>query len=240
MKRRTLKPTKFPPNLQTYIDTFGHLPSREAQKFKSMEELDELAEMALRRGKPIRSWQNRPNLTTGTLLDEYYNSSESSANRTASKEKDSEPSRNPSSQSQFYATSHRSWFDGLFWRGKRDLDEFSISTPDDLKGVWWWPILCLCVAVVVGYAWYSDSNNFGAGIGGLFMVYGGLISGSASDPLQAFIEHFAATGLILLMFWVFDFSLLMALVSCLIMIFVAGIVTLRVMAESIRANRYKS
>jgi hypothetical protein len=58
--------------LQQYRDKFGHLPSREAQKFKSMEELNELAEMALTRGKPIRSWENRPNLTTGTLLDDFY------------------------------------------------------------------------------------------------------------------------------------------------------------------------
>ena len=240
MKTIKLKPTKFPPNLQKYIDTFGHLPSKEAQKFKTLDELDKLAELALRRGKPIRNWKNRKYVKTGTLLDAHYVSPESSANYSASEEKNSESSGNHSSQSQSYLALHRSLFDGLFWRVKRDLDEFSISTPDDLKGVWWWPILCLCVAVGVGYAWYSDSYNLGAGIAGLFMFYGGLISGSASEPLEAFFEHFAATGLILLMFWVFDFSLLMALLSCLIMFFVSGIVTLRVMAESIRDSRYKS
>lgn len=240
MKTIKLKPTKFPPNLQKYIDTFGHLPSREAQKFKTLDELDKLAELALRRGKPIRNWENRKYVKTGTLLDAYYSSSESSANYSASEEKDSESSWDHSSESQYYSLQYRSLFDRLFWRVKRDLDEFSISTPDDLKGVWWWPVCCLCVAVGIGYAWYSDSYNLGAGIMGLFMVYGGFISGGATNPAEAFIYHFAATGLILFMFWVFGFSLLMVLVSCLIMIFVSGIVTLRVMADFIRDNRYKS
>jgi hypothetical protein len=239
MKGRKLKPTKFPPNLQTYIDTFGHLPSREAQKFKSMEELDNLAEYALRRGKPIRSWENRNNVKTGTLLDAYYPSSERSENKPKSKDRDSEPQRNPLGQAQSYSIPNTSLFDSLFWRVKRDFEEFSISKSDELEGVWWWPIICLCSGAGVGYVWYWDSSSLGGGIGGFFMVYGGFISGSSSDPLQAFIEHFAATGLILLMFWVFDFSLLIALISCLIMILVSGIVTLRVMADSIRQSRYK-
>ena len=185
----------------------------------------------MRRGKPIRNWENRKHVKTGTLLDAHYTSSDSSTNRLASDVSDGQPSGSHSSQSQYYSSPLGSLISELFWRAKRDVDEFSISTPEDLKGVWWWPILCLCVAVGIGYAWYSDSHNLGAGIAGLFMVYGGLISGSSSDPLQAFIEHFAATGLILLMFWVFGFSLLIALLSCLIMIFVSGIVTLRLMAE---------
>lgn len=240
MKTIKLKPTKFPPNLQKYIDTFGHLPSKEAQKFKTLEELDKLAELALRRGKPIRNWENRKHVKTGTLLDAHYTSSEGSANRLASDESDGQPLGSHSSQSQYYSSPLRSLVSELFWRAKRDVAEFSISTPEDLKGVWWGPILYLCVAVGVGYGFYSDSYNLGGGIVGLFMAYGGLISGSSNDPLQAFIEHFAASGLILLMFWVFDFSLLIALVSCLIMILVSGMVTLRVMAESIRDSRYKS
>ena len=52
-------------------------------------------------------------------------------------------------------------------------------------------------------------------------------------------KHFIGTGAALLLLWVFDFQLIAALVSCLIIVLISGIVTLRVMADSIRQSRYK-
>ena len=64
--------SRYPPNLQAYLDKFGHLPSREAQKFKTMEELDKLAELAPETGQTDPQLGEPKNVTTGTLLDEYY------------------------------------------------------------------------------------------------------------------------------------------------------------------------
>jgi hypothetical protein len=72
VKTIKLKTKQFPPNLQAYLEKFGHPPSKEAQKFKTLTELDKMAELALRRGKPIRNWENRPKIKTGTRLDDFY------------------------------------------------------------------------------------------------------------------------------------------------------------------------
>ena len=66
------------PTIQKYVETFGHRPSREALKFKTPTELDQIAELALKRNKPVQSWLQRPNQKLGTLLDNYYAQSNTS------------------------------------------------------------------------------------------------------------------------------------------------------------------
>ena len=73
-----LKSVPLSPTLQRYVETFGHRPSREALKFKTPMELDQIAELALKRNKPVQSWLQRPNQRLGTLLDNYYAQSSSS------------------------------------------------------------------------------------------------------------------------------------------------------------------
>lgn len=72
MAKLTFGPPKLTPNLKKYEEKFGHLPSPEALKFRSKEELEEMAEVALMRNKPVRDWQNRPNLNLESRLDDLY------------------------------------------------------------------------------------------------------------------------------------------------------------------------
>ena len=72
MAKLTFGPAKLSNNLKKYKEKFGHLPSPEALRFRSKMELEEMAEVALMRNKPIKEWQNRPNVQTGTGLDELY------------------------------------------------------------------------------------------------------------------------------------------------------------------------
>ena len=65
MAKLTFGPMKLTGYLKTYREKFGHLPSAEAMKFRSKAELEEMAEVALMRNKPIKEWQNRPNVADG-------------------------------------------------------------------------------------------------------------------------------------------------------------------------------
>ena len=71
MPKRTLTDRKYPPNLEEYVQRFGHRPSPEAFKFKTMGEIEEMAELALKRNQPIQQWQDRGEVKTGTILDNY-------------------------------------------------------------------------------------------------------------------------------------------------------------------------
>ena len=72
MAKLTFGPAKLSNNLKKYKEKFGHLPSPEALKFRSQVELEEMAEVALMRNKPVKDWENRPNVKTGTILDDLY------------------------------------------------------------------------------------------------------------------------------------------------------------------------
>ena len=71
----TLKPVKKTPILEEYFQRFDHNPSPEAAKFQTLEEREELAEMALFRGKPVEAWANRHLHKTGSILDDLYKKS---------------------------------------------------------------------------------------------------------------------------------------------------------------------
>ena len=56
----TLKPrTPLSKNVQMYLETFGHLPSMEAMKHLTPENLDSIAKKALDKGEPIPEWRDR-------------------------------------------------------------------------------------------------------------------------------------------------------------------------------------
>ena len=59
-------------NVRRYRDKFGHLPSIEAAKFLTSEQVDELAKTALEKDEPIPEWRDRATTETGTLLDKLY------------------------------------------------------------------------------------------------------------------------------------------------------------------------
>ena len=69
--RTVLKKQSLTPNLDKYQETFGHLPTLDQFKFKRLEELDEIARVALRRNKPVKAWtqgeylRELPSQTTG-------------------------------------------------------------------------------------------------------------------------------------------------------------------------------
>jgi|TARA_B110000238_G_scaffold73624_1_gene81055 hypothetical protein len=73
MAKLTFGPARLSNNLQKYKEKFGHLPSPEALKFRSKMELEEMAEEALMQNKPVKDWEDRPNVKTGTILDDLYN-----------------------------------------------------------------------------------------------------------------------------------------------------------------------
>ena len=121
----------------------------------------------------------------------------------------------------------------ISWGGvKRGLQYLSVVDDDKLMGLWSWPLISLTLGLGVGYWWYLDSSNLGAFISGLWMTYGGFISGVANDPLRAFLEHFGATALIIFLFWALGFNMTTVTLACLISLLISGVVTLRVMAEN--------
>lgn len=63
---------KMTPRLAEYVETFGHRPAPEAYKFQTAAEIEEMADVALLRQKPVKGWANRPTMRTGTLLDDLY------------------------------------------------------------------------------------------------------------------------------------------------------------------------
>jgi len=68
-----LKPKNpLPPNVQKYVDHFGHLPSMEAFKFLTPQKMDDIAAKALEEGQPIPEWRDRASIKTGTILDKLY------------------------------------------------------------------------------------------------------------------------------------------------------------------------
>ena len=75
MPEITLKPVKRTPILEEYFQRFNHNPSPESAKFQTMEEREELAEMALSRNKPVDEWANRHLYKMGTVLDKLYQKS---------------------------------------------------------------------------------------------------------------------------------------------------------------------
>lgn len=73
MKTYNFKPVNpISPKVREYLDQFGHLPSIEAAKFLTPDQIDSLAKEALEKGEPIAEWRDRPNQKTGTLLDDLY------------------------------------------------------------------------------------------------------------------------------------------------------------------------
>ena len=71
----TLKPVKKTPIMEEYFQRFNHNPSPESAKFQTLEEREELAEMALFRNKPVDEWANRHLYKMGTVLDKLYQKS---------------------------------------------------------------------------------------------------------------------------------------------------------------------
>ena len=55
-----------------YNQKFGHLPSIEAMKHLTPENLDSIAKKAVDIGEPIPEWRDRATTKTGTMLDELY------------------------------------------------------------------------------------------------------------------------------------------------------------------------
>mgnify|MGYP001162827275 CR=1 FL=1 len=70
--QRTLKRRPQMPQVQAYIDKFGHGPAVEAYKFLTSEEIEAEAAGAIERGEPIASWRDRHKIKTGTTLDGWY------------------------------------------------------------------------------------------------------------------------------------------------------------------------
>ena len=67
-----IKPPKDAPNVLAYEKRFGHLPAIEAMKWMKPEELERVAGEALKANKPIKEWEERPNIKLGSVLDEMY------------------------------------------------------------------------------------------------------------------------------------------------------------------------
>ena len=72
MRIITIKPPKDASNVLEYKKRFGHLPAIEAMKWMKPEELERVAGEALKADKPIKEWQERPNIKLGSVLDEMY------------------------------------------------------------------------------------------------------------------------------------------------------------------------
>ena len=60
------------PNVQKYVDHFGHLPSMESFKFLTPQQMDDIAAKAIEEGQPIPEWRDRASIKTGTILDKLY------------------------------------------------------------------------------------------------------------------------------------------------------------------------
>ena len=72
MRIITIKPPKDASNVLEYKKRFGHLPAIEAMKWMKPEELERVAGEALKENKPIKEWEERPNIKLGSVLDEMY------------------------------------------------------------------------------------------------------------------------------------------------------------------------
>jgi len=59
-------------NVQKYKEAFGHLPSMEAMKHLTPENLDEVARKAVEDNQPIPEWRDRAITKTGTRMDDLY------------------------------------------------------------------------------------------------------------------------------------------------------------------------
>ena len=69
----TLKPKNpLPPNVQKYRDKFGHLPSIEAMRYLTSENLEKKKKKAVEDNQPIPEWRDRATTKTGTMMDELY------------------------------------------------------------------------------------------------------------------------------------------------------------------------
>ena len=72
MRIITIKRPKDASNVLEYKKRFGHLPAIEAMKWMKPEELERVAGEALKVNKPIKEWEERPNIKVGSVLDEMY------------------------------------------------------------------------------------------------------------------------------------------------------------------------
>ena len=72
MAKLTFTATVWPKPVQDYKDRFGHGPSPEAVKFRSLAEISAVAEKALIANEPIEAWRDRPFIKFGTVLDDLY------------------------------------------------------------------------------------------------------------------------------------------------------------------------
>ena len=61
-----------PPNVQKYVDYFGHIPSMESFKFLTPQQTDDIAAKALEEGQPIPEWRDRATMRAGTISDRLY------------------------------------------------------------------------------------------------------------------------------------------------------------------------
>ena len=69
----TLKPrTPLPKHVLMYIEKFGHLPSIEAMKHLTPENLDSIAKKAVEDNQPIPEWRDRATTKAGTMMDDLY------------------------------------------------------------------------------------------------------------------------------------------------------------------------
>ena len=69
----TLKPrTPLPKHVLMYKEQFGHLPSIEAMKHLTPENLDSIAKKAVEDNQPILEWRDRATTKTGTRMDDLY------------------------------------------------------------------------------------------------------------------------------------------------------------------------
>jgi hypothetical protein len=64
--------TPLPKYVLLYNRKFGHLPSIEAMKHLTPENLDEIARKAVEENKPIPEWRDREITKTGTRMDDLY------------------------------------------------------------------------------------------------------------------------------------------------------------------------
>ncbi len=72
MPKIEIKPPTDSKNVTEYLDRFGHLPSMEALKWMTPKQLEKIAGEALKENKPIKEWEERPNIKLGSVLDEMY------------------------------------------------------------------------------------------------------------------------------------------------------------------------
>ena len=64
--------TPLPKQVLIYNQKFGHLPSIEAMKHLTPENLDSIAKKAVEDNQPIPEWRDRATTKTGTVMDELY------------------------------------------------------------------------------------------------------------------------------------------------------------------------